>query len=134
MPEVKIAIGGREFTVACGEGEEDFLQGAAAMLDQEATAIVEQTGRMPEARMLLMAGLMLADRTAASEDRAKLAEEKLAAQEKLIDEMNNVPAPAPATERVEVPVIPKTVLDGLAAIAAQAEELAQEAEKKVNGG
>ncbi|MEO0830253.1 MAG: cell division protein ZapA [Pseudomonadota bacterium] len=133
MPEIKIAIGGREFTVACGDGEEDFLRVAADMLDQEATAVVSQAGRMPEARMLLMAGLMLADRTAAFEDRAKAAEEKLAAQEKLIDEMNKMPASPAQAERIEVPVIPKNVLDGLAAIAAQAEELAQAAEKKTTG-
>ena len=33
MPEVKVAIGGREFGVACQEGEEHYLHSAAAMLD-----------------------------------------------------------------------------------------------------
>src|SRR6056297_3738590 len=77
MPDVTVSIGGKEFTVACQDGEEPFLRAAAAMLDQEATSLVDQIGRLPESRMLLMAGLMLADRTAAFEERARLAEARL---------------------------------------------------------
>ena len=69
MPNVTIAIGGREFEVACQEGEEHFLQSAAKMLDAEAAVLVNQIGRMPEGRMLLMAGLMLADKTAGVQDQ-----------------------------------------------------------------
>ncbi len=71
MAEVKISIGGREFEVACREGEEHFLHSAAGMLDAEAGALNEALGRMPETRMLLMAGLMLADKTASLEDQLK---------------------------------------------------------------
>ena len=71
MPEVRISIGGRDFDVACQEGEEHFLQSAAKMLDAEASVLQDQIGRMPEARMLLMAGLMLADKTAGVEDQNK---------------------------------------------------------------
>ena len=79
MPEVTVAIGGRDFAVACQEGEEHYLHTAAKMLDDEAQVLMDQVGRMPEARMLLMAGLMLADKTASVEDaivaiRAQLAE------------------------------------------------------------
>lgn len=81
MPEVRIAIGGRDFEVSCQDGEEHFLRAAARLLDAEATTLVGQIGRMPESRMLLMAGLMLADKTAgleeqlrAADDRARLAE------------------------------------------------------------
>ena len=69
MPELEILIGGRSFEVACQEGEEHYLQAAADMLNTEASALIAQTGRIPEARMLLMSGLMLADRTAGVEDR-----------------------------------------------------------------
>jgi len=61
MPEVEIAIGGRRFEVACQPGEEDYLISAATALDKEASSIGDQLGRLSEARMLLMAGLMLAD-------------------------------------------------------------------------
>ena len=58
MPDVKITIGGRQFDVACQEGEEHFLHAAAALLDAEAQTLVSQIGRLPEARMLLMSALI----------------------------------------------------------------------------
>ncbi len=71
MPELEIEIGGRAFRVACQPGEEDFLRAAAAVLDAEAQPLTAQMGKLPEARLLLMAGLMLADRTAAIEDELR---------------------------------------------------------------
>lgn len=71
MSEVTIRIGGRPFTVACQPGEESFLETAAKMLDSEASVLVDQLGNMPESQMLLMAGLMLADKTAALEEQLK---------------------------------------------------------------
>ncbi|WP_343082140.1 cell division protein ZapA [Ostreiculturibacter nitratireducens] len=81
MPEVKISIGGREFDVACQDGEEHFLHAAAKMLDNEASGLVSNIGRMPESRMLLMAGLMLADKTAALEDQLRAAKARAEAVE-----------------------------------------------------
>ncbi|MEM8629799.1 MAG: cell division protein ZapA [Pseudomonadota bacterium] len=89
MPEVEISIGGRVFEVACQEGEEHFLQAAAQLLDIEATALTNQMGRLPEARMLLMAALMLADKTAGLDDRTKELDEKLSAQDTLIAELRS---------------------------------------------
>ncbi len=126
MPQVEIAIGGRSFEVACQDGEEHFLHSAAAMLDAEAAHLSEQIGRMPEARMLLMAGLMLADKTAGLEDKVREAEAEAAKMRAQIETMQAQPAPAP--ERVEVPVVPTEVTDTLAEIAAQAEALADQVE------
>jgi len=69
MPEITIHIGGRDFDVVCKDGEEPFLHSAAALLDIEAHTLTDSIGRIPEARMLLMAGLMLADKTASLEDQ-----------------------------------------------------------------
>ncbi len=63
MPEIEIKIGDRVFVVACEPGEERHLHNAAELLDQEATSLRETVGRVPESRMLLMAGLMLSDKT-----------------------------------------------------------------------
>ncbi|MFV0334186.1 MAG: cell division protein ZapA [Tropicimonas sp.] len=130
MPEVTIKIGGRDFIVACQEGEEQFLHDAAAMLDREARGLVSQIGRMPEARMLLMAGLMLADRTASSEHRANVAEEKLARQERLLAEVEAMPRPEPERVEVEVEVIPPQVHETLSRLADEAEALAAAAEAR----
>ncbi|MBT0956461.1 cell division protein ZapA [Alphaproteobacteria bacterium KMM 3653] len=131
MPEVDISIGGREFQVACQEGEDHFLKSAAALLDREATSLVAQIGRLPEGRMLLMAGLMLADRTAAYEERAKAAESKIEGLEKQLAFLQEQPAPEP--QKVEVAVIPSSVTDTLAELAARAEALAAQAEEKAAG-
>ncbi|MFY0679853.1 MAG: cell division protein ZapA [Thalassovita sp.] len=129
MPEVEIHIGGRAFEVSCQEGEEHYLHSAAKMLDTEAAVLSGQIGRLPEARMLLMAGLMLADKTAGVEDKLKVLEEQLAAKDAEIETLRNVPTPDP--ERVEVPVIPSEVTDAMAEIAARAESMAHEIEEKL---
>ncbi len=129
MPEVTIHIGGRDFDVSCQEGEESFLHAAAKMLDDEARVLSDQIGRMPEARMLLMAGLMLADKTAAVEDRIKEVEAQLTEREAELEQLRS--APAPEAERVEVPVVPESVTETLAELAARAEALAAEVEEKI---
>ena len=128
MPEVTINIGARPFQVACQEGEEHFLQSAAALLDAEASTLMDQIGRLPEARMLLMAGLMLADKAAGTDDQWKALEDKVAQQEAWIEELQSRPQPEPT--RVEVAVIPDEVTQTLAELAARAEALADAAEEK----
>jgi len=129
MPEVKIEIGGREFQVACQAGEEPFLQAAAKMLDTEAAVILGQIGRMPPERMLLMAGLMLADKTAALEDdleglRAQIAAQEKSlstAEERLADRARRIAELQEAAPRTE---LPDRFTDGLAELAARAEAIA----------
>ena len=128
MPDIKVSIGGREFEVACQSGEEHFLKSAAAMLDAEASVLSNQIGRMPESRMLLMAGLMLADKTAGIDEQLRALEQKLAAQENLIEELRNRPEPQART--VEVAVIPPQLTESLAEMAARAESLAAAVEEK----
>ena len=118
MPDLDITIGGKVFRVACQEGEEHFLRAAAQMLDAEAQPLLAQMGRLPEARMLLMAGLMLADRAAASEDELRALRAQVAEAE----------ARPPA--RVEVPGVPAAVAEALAELAARAEAMADLVEER----
>ena len=135
MPEIEIEIGGRSFEVACQEGEEHYLHAAAKMLDEEAGVLTAQIGRIPEARMLLMAGLMLADKTAALEDEIKTLQDKIKAQEKtlasaeerLADRARRIAELQDAAPRTE---LPDRFTDGLAELAARAEALAQEVEAR----
>lgn len=127
MPEVTISIGSRQFEVACQVGEEHFLHTAAKMLDDEAQVLADQAGRMPEARMLLMAGLMLADKTANVEDQVAELQAKLTARDA---ELANLRDTVVEPERVEVPVVPQSVTDTLAELAARAEALAASVEEK----
>ncbi|MGO4908652.1 cell division protein ZapA [Pseudorhodobacter sp. W20_MBD10_FR17] len=122
MAELEITIGGRSFMVACQEGEEHFLRTAAAMMDSEAQPLVTQMGRLPEARMLLMVGLMLADRTASVEDQIKVLKAR-------VEELENRPPPEP--QKIQVSVIPPQIPETLAEIAARAEALAAKVDDKV---
>ena len=124
MPDLEVMIGGRSFQVSCQVGEEHFLRAAAKMLDIEAQPLVTQLGRLPEARMLLMAGLMLADRTAALEDELRGVKSKLAEVEA---------RPLPERAVVEVPVVPAEVTETLAELAARAEAMAARVEEQLAG-
>ena len=123
MPDVSITIGGRQFEVACQDGEESFLKAAAEVLDGEARLLSDQVGRLAENRMLLMAGLMLADKTVALEEAAGSSKQKL-------EDARTAARVAASTppERVEVPVVPEKLVDTLAELAARAEALAEKAE------
>ena len=121
MPEVSISIGGRNFEVACQVGEEKYLESAAKLLDGEAGLLSNQIGRMPEARMLLMAGLMLADKTAGLEERLERAEQELVAYRK------GGSAPAEVRE-VRIEVVPPSVQEALSKAVERAEALADQLE------
>lgn len=116
MATVQFSIGHKDYELTCQPGEEKLLRRAAGMLDTEASAILDQAGRMPEARLLLLAALMLADRMATLEDRAATTEREL-------QRLKSNPV------KVEVPVIPGEVLDNLAELAARAESLAERLEE-----
>ncbi|SDY02733.1 cell division protein ZapA [Citreimonas salinaria] len=126
--EIEITIGGRSFEVACQEGEEQYLHAAARMLDNEASVLIDQIGRIPESRMLLMAGLMLADRTVGLEERLREAEDRIETLSTELTELRDAPPPEP--ERVEVPVIPDSVTEAFAELTARAEALADALEEK----
>jgi len=76
MPELILEIGGRVFEVACESGQEPSLERAGALLDAEAIRLGD-AGRSTEKRMLLLAGLMLADTMTAVQDQLRLTEERL---------------------------------------------------------
>ena len=125
MPDVMITVGGRQFEVACQDGEEGFLKAAAEVLDGEARLLTDQVGRVAENRMLLLAGLMLADKTVALEEAVGSSKQKL-------EDARTAARVAASTppERVEVPVVPDKVMDTLAELAARAEALAEKAESQ----
>lgn len=67
MAEAKLTIGARVFRVACEDGQEGYLQSAAALLDQYAKTTIEGNESISENQMLLMSGLMTADQAKALE-------------------------------------------------------------------
>ena len=81
MPEVAINIGDKKFTVTCQPGEESALEAAASLLNNEATFLVSEIGQLSEQKLLLMSGLMLADKMATQSE--KLAKSEIALEEAL---------------------------------------------------
>ena len=60
MADVAVTVAGRAYRLACRDGDEARLQAAAAHLDAQACRLVERLGAVPENRLLLMAGLLVA--------------------------------------------------------------------------
>ncbi|MCY1671701.1 cell division protein ZapA [Novosphingobium sp. SL115] len=58
MSNLNLSIGGRQFVVSCPDGDEAHVEMLGRMVDERAKKIGSGQG---EARMLLFAGLMLAD-------------------------------------------------------------------------
>ena len=76
MTELEISIGGRIFSVACDNEEQEKVKQAASLINEEADAIQNQLGRLPESKMLLLSALMIADRLADSDSESKMLKEK----------------------------------------------------------
>ena len=81
MPEVAINIGDKKFTVTCQPGEESALEAAASLLNDEASYLISEIGQLSEQKLLLMSGLMLADKMTSQSD--KLAKSERALEEAL---------------------------------------------------
>ena len=127
MPDMTIEIGGRPFTVACQEGEESYLSAAAEVLDREAQTLLASGARLTQDRMLLMAGLMLADKAISAEEELRTLDRRLAQQTQLIDEMQARPAPEPEKVEVVRETVPTAAIDRLKTLADKAETLAEKA-------
>ena len=125
MPEVSIRIGERLFKVSCKDGEESALHQAAGLLNTEAKTLEGQARRLPEAQMLLMAGLMLADKHVAAASNKRQLEETVARQEARIKDLEG------EVEQGRMQAAPPEdkVSEALARIAERAEALAKLAEK-----
>ena len=76
MTELEISIGGRTFSVACETEEQEKVKRAAALINEEADSIQTQLGRLPEAKMLLLSALIIADRLVDVESDSKVLQER----------------------------------------------------------
>ena len=76
MTELEILIGGRIFSVACENEEQEKVKRAAGLINEEADSIQAQLGRLPESKMLLLSALMIADRLVDVESDSKVLQER----------------------------------------------------------
>jgi cell division protein ZapA len=69
MAQVVVQVNDRPYTMQCSDGEERHLQELAKLLDGEVTRIKQSVGQVGDIRVLLMAGLMVADQLAEARRR-----------------------------------------------------------------
>ena len=100
MPEVAINIGDKKFTVTCQPGEESALENAASLLNDEASYLVGEIGQLTEQKLLLMSGLMLADKMSSQSEKLMNCESALEEALTKIEELeeNNI---SPQTQRLD---------------------------------
>jgi cell division protein ZapA len=61
MPLVNVMVNNRAYTIACDDGEEDHLRELAQMVDAKAREVLGSVGQVGDAKLLLMAALLIAD-------------------------------------------------------------------------
>jgi cell division protein ZapA len=79
MSQVSVSINGRQFRMACEDGQEDQLIGLARQLDQRIGDLRARFGEIGDARLTVMAALTLADELAEMAVRLKRAEDEIEA-------------------------------------------------------
>lgn len=71
MPTVDIIVNGRRHMVQCGEGEETRVKQLASYLDRKITDLARGQSQIGDSRLLLMAGLTVADELSDAFDEIK---------------------------------------------------------------
>ena len=71
MSMVEITFNGRKHQVQCGDGEEPRLRRLAAYVDSCAAKLQQQHGQLPDAKVLLLTSLLVADELSDAYDEIK---------------------------------------------------------------
>ena len=61
MANINVKINSRTYQVACNDGEEKHLLELADLVEKRVQQLVSSVGQIGEARLLVMAGLLLSD-------------------------------------------------------------------------
>jgi cell division protein ZapA len=79
MSQVNTTIAGRQFRLACEDGQEDHLQKLAEELDERIAGLRGKFGEIGDTRLTVMAALTLADELSEANRRVRRLEEETAA-------------------------------------------------------
>ena len=61
MAEVTLTINTREYKVTCDDGQEPHILELAGMVENRVQGLIQSVGQVGEARLLMMASLLIAD-------------------------------------------------------------------------
>jgi len=78
MAQITSTIAGRQFRLACEDGQEEHLQELAKDIDQRIISLRRKFGEIGDTRLTVMAALMVADELAEMIQKMRLLEEDIA--------------------------------------------------------
>jgi cell division protein ZapA len=78
MPHVNITINGRQYRMACEDGEEDHLQGLARDLESRIAEMRSNFGEIGDTRLIVMAAITIADELSEAKRKLQHAEQETA--------------------------------------------------------
>ena len=81
MASVNATIAGRQFRLACEDGQEEHLQSLARDLDASIEELRQKFGEIGDTRLTVMAALMVADELAEAKRKIRRLEEESTALE-----------------------------------------------------
>ena len=81
MAQVSVTINGRQFRMACEDGQEGHLMDLARELDSRISGLRAKFGEIGDTRLTVMAAITVADELAEAGHRVRRLEEELAALE-----------------------------------------------------
>jgi len=79
MATVNATIAGRQFRLACEDGQEEHLQMLAREMDERIEGLRKQFGEIGDTRLTVMAALMVADENAEIARKMRRLEEEVSA-------------------------------------------------------
>jgi len=79
MAQVNATIAGRQFRLACEDGQEDHLQSLAKDIDQRIIDLRRKFGEIGDTRLTVMAALTVADELAEAKRQIRRLEEEITA-------------------------------------------------------
>ena len=79
MAQVNVSINGRQYRMACEDGQEDHLRQLAKELDNRINALRGQFGEIGDSRLVVMAALMIADEGVETGRKLRRLEQEIAA-------------------------------------------------------
>ena len=126
MAQVEVTVNGRSYMVACDDGQEAHVARLGRYVDQKVQSLVKTVGQVGDARLLLMASLLVADELVDTDQALNTAKTELTAaangRERGRAEAQG-PAPAlPAAEEAVLARALDTLAQRIEAIAVELEQ------------
>ncbi len=91
MAQVDVNINNRTYRISCKDGEEDRVESLALLINTQVKSLAKEIGQLGEARMILLAALVLLDKADENENNAIVSLNNVADKlEELANEMQKI--------------------------------------------